>query len=83
VSGKVRYWRSIETCSSVDIDRVDDIVGPFGSVCCIRSPELASRCEEQAAIGSKCQASEERCVGLIGIYARIPNGATPHHVRVG
>lgn len=66
MTGKVGYWWSIQSCSRVDVHRVDHVVGGFRGLQIWR-PILTSRREEEASVRSEGEAAEKRSVRLIGV----------------
>ena len=75
---EMRYRRPIETCSSVDVDCIDYLVGVFGSVRWMRGLILASWREKQASIRGERQSSEEGRASLVSVYRCVLDAHTSH-----
>lgn len=78
VPREMRYGWPIETCSSVDVDCIDHIIGILGSIRWVRGLILASWCEKQASIWGECQSSEEGGASLVPVYGCVLDSHTAH-----
>jgi hypothetical protein len=82
VAREIRDWRLVETGSSVDVDRVGDVFCGFRLVeCGVESLVLTGWSEEQTAVRSESQASEERCESLVEVDGRVSNSKSTKTVQ--